>query len=334
MPNRNAFDIESLVSTTQLTRTVEPPLPVTIRTSLSTEKFTLTGGTCVVGSGADANYIVADKTVSRRHVSLQLEPAGVRVIDLGSTNGTGYLGHRVSDLVLSTNGKLRLGRAMLDLEFELSPLSEVDMHRASAAVHAEPPSMQQLYGLLKRLEGSLMGVLLTGESATGKRFVARTVHEHSMVSSGPLVTVDCGGLDREFLRSELFGHRDGTNTRATECRVSAFARADGGTLLLDEIDELPLDVQSVLLRILQERELLPFAERNRHNNVRLIATADRDLVELVRQGKFREELYHQLNVLRVQVPPLGQRREVSTPPHAAGAPANADRRARRGYARA
>jgi DNA-binding NtrC family response regulator len=148
-----------------------------------------------------------------------------------------------------------------------------------------------------------------------------------------MVTFDCGAISgRRFGDDELFGQRKGTN-KADESCDGAFARAKGATLFLDEVDELPLDAQAALVRALEARDIVPFSERRATDDVRLIAATDRDLAELVRLGKFRQDLYERLSTVHLRVPPLRELRQDSTPPLAADEPANADQRARTGYAR-
>lgn len=283
------------------------PLPAHV-TASGGKPFRLTHGAITVGASPDVDYVVRESTVSRRHLSLQLVPEGVRIIDLGSTNGTYFQGNRIREMILSTKGELRLGKARLDIDFELPPL--VSTQCAYGALKGAAPCMRDLYGRLRRLEGSVVGVLLLGESGTGKELIAREVHKHSAVGRGPLVTVNCGALAREFVRSELFGHCKGAFTGATENRVGAFVRASGGTLFLDEVGELPLDVQPMLLRALQEREVSPLgADRPSRVNVRVIAATHRNLRELVDRGLFREDLYFRLKVVQLEVPALRDRRE-------------------------
>jgi DNA-binding NtrC family response regulator len=267
-------------------------------------------GTCVVGAGEDADLILDDETVSRRHVELKLVPEGVEIIDLGSRNGTFYLGQRFQHMILALGSKIRLGRVELKLDADENALRAQPPSRTSTygALCGGSNAMQNLYGLLDRLAGSLVSVLIEGESGTGKELVARTLHEQSMVRNGPFVAVNCGALDHALVRSELFGHVRGAFTGAVEARVGAFEAAANGTLFLDEIGELPLDLQPVLLRALETRSIQRVGETNpRQVNVRVITATHRKLDELVREGKFREDLYYRLLVVRLSVPPLRAR---------------------------
>jgi len=266
----------------------------------------------VIGAGQDADLIVDDETVSRRHVEVKLAPEGVEIVDLGSRNGTFYLGHRVQHMVLPLSSQLRLGRVELAFEPDDDSLEHLSAHKATSygSLLGSSAAMRHVYGLLERLEGSLVSVLVTGESGTGKEVVARLLHERSMVAKNPFVAVNCGALDRSLVRAELFGHARGAFTGAFENRAGAFETASGGTLFLDEIGELPLEIQPVLLRILETGMVQRVGETvERPAKVRLIAATNRSLEELVREGRFREDLYYRLLVVRIQLPPLRERRD-------------------------
>jgi transcriptional regulator with GAF, ATPase, and Fis domain len=164
--------------------------------------------------------------------------------------------------------------------------------------------------MIVRLDGSLVPALVTGESGVGKELVARAIHAGSTVCLQSFVAINCGALPRELVASALFGHRRGAFTGAIDTRRGAFASADGGTLFLDEIGELPLEVQPMLLRALETGEVQPLGdEAPRRVRVRIIAATNRDLDEEVRAGRFREDLYYRLAVVKLQVPPLRDRRD-------------------------
>src|SRR5262249_54875987 len=171
-------------------------------------------------------------------------------------------------------------------------------------------SMKELFGLLDRGSATEATVLLEGETGTGKELLAEAVHLRSPRRERPFVVVDCGALPRDLIGSELFGHVRGAFTGALNNKRGLIEEADGGTLFLDEVGELPLDLQPQLLRALEKREVRPIGEvRARKVNIRVIAATNRNLAEEVRGGKFREDLYFRLAVVRAQVPPLRKRKE-------------------------
>ncbi|MEZ4443289.1 MAG: sigma 54-interacting transcriptional regulator [Polyangiaceae bacterium] len=275
----------------------------------SEEERRLAGGRCVVGAGTDADLILEDQAVSRRHVELVLVPEGVAVTDLGSRNGTFYLGQRIERAVLSPGSRIRLGAAEISIDPDPRALDgedgEGDGYRG---LIGRSPAMRKLFATLARLEGSLVNCLIEGESGVGKELIARAIHDGSQVAEAPWVVVNCGAIGRELVLSELFGHKKGAFTGATDPRVGAFEAANGGTLFLDEIGELPLEVQPVLLRALESGEIKPLGDNDvRHVKVRVVAATNRDLKDEVAQGRFREDLYYRLAVVTLKVPPLRDR---------------------------
>ena len=172
------------------------------------------------------------------------------------------------------------------------------------------PAMQKTLEVASKAAESDATVLLLGESGTGKSVLARTMHERSPRRARAFVTVNCPSLSRELLESELFGHVKGSFTGAVADTLGKVAAADGGTLFLDEIGELPQEIQAKLLRLLQEREYERVGEtKPRRANVRVISATNRDLVDAVRAGKFREDLYYRLNVVALRLPSLRERVE-------------------------
>ena len=175
---------------------------------------------------------------------------------------------------------------------------------------ATAPAMQNVVAQLEVIAEANADVLLTGESGVGKEVAAKWIHEHSPRKDGGFLAVNCAALPGPLLESELFGHEKGAFTGAAERRLGRFELADGGTLLLDEIGELDLALQSKLLRVLQERTFERVgASRSIRTDVRVIAATNRDLAAEVRAGRFREDLLYRLNVLPVHLPPLRDRRE-------------------------
>ena len=170
------------------------------------------------------------------------------------------------------------------------------------------PQMESIIDTVRRVAPTKATVLVIGESGTGKEIVARTVHELSPFNKKPLVVVDCGAIPTTLIESELFGHERGAYTGAQERRIGRLLEAEGGTVVLDEIGELPLEVQSKLLRFVQERQITPVGgTRVLRVDTRLVAVTNRELSVEAAAGRFREDLYHRLNVVRITVPPLRER---------------------------
>lgn len=289
-----------------------PPLGVRITivgTPATPSTFCLARGSCVIGSSTAADIVIGDRAVSRAHLELSIVNGGVAVRDLGSRNGTFYLGQRVQQIVLAHGACLTVGGARIHFDADgdqtaADALSDADELRGM--VGSSIP-MRRLFAMIERLDVSTVPVLITGESGVGKELVARALHDGSKVS-GPLVSFNCGAVARELLMSELFGHRRGAFTGATETRRGAFETAEQGTLFLDELGELPLEAQPALLRVLEAGEIRPVGgDQTSKVKVRVIAATNRDLEKEVREGRFREDLYYRLAVIKLHVPPLRER---------------------------
>jgi len=170
--------------------------------------------------------------------------------------------------------------------------------------------MRQIYALLERASASRASILLLGESGTGKELAARSIHRASPRAAQPYVVFDCASVPSELAESELFGHRKGAFSGATQDRAGAFQRAHGGTLCLDEMGELPLDLQPKLLRALESSEVRAVGDDSpRKVDVRVVAATNRDLRAEAQRGRFRTDLLHRLEVVKVRIPPLQQRPE-------------------------
>ena len=184
-----------------------------------------------------------------------------------------------------------------------------ERHRVEGII-GESGRMQEVLSLVRRVAGSDATILIQGESGTGKELIARAIHYASPRARAPLVSVNCAALPETLLESELFGHEKGAFTGAVAARKGRFELADGGSLFLDEIGDLPLHLQVKLLRVLQEREFERVgSSRPVAVNVRLLAATHRDLEALVRAGRFRDDLYYRINVVSISLPPLRERRE-------------------------
>ncbi|MFO0756721.1 MAG: sigma 54-interacting transcriptional regulator [Byssovorax sp.] len=269
------------------------------------------GAPIVVGTGSACDLRLTDDLVSRRHVELFSEPSGVRVVDLGSRNGTFFGEARVREMQLARSAVISLGGTSLSIRLRGEPLDVALCPRSrfgDAVGHST--AMRQVFALLERAATNQVTVLLEGDSGSGKDILATSLHQESARREGPFVVVDCGAIPRELIESELFGHEKGAFTGANAARVGAFEQADGGTLFLDEIGELPLDLQPKLLRVLESRSFRRVgSSRVMSVDVRVVAATNRRLREAVRLREFREDLFYRLAVVHVRVPSLAERRE-------------------------
>ncbi len=186
---------------------------------------------------------------------------------------------------------------------------QLKTHQGFASLIGTSPRMQKVYRLILKVAAKRHPVLVTGESGTGKELVARAIHAYSPWSKMPFMPVDCGALTPALIESELFGHVRGAFTGAVQSRQGLLAAAEGGTVFLDEIGELPVEVQAKLLRVLQEREIKPIGSNQRTPlEARVIAATNQDLQAGMRTGGFRKELYFRLDVVTIKLPPLRERK--------------------------
>ncbi len=186
--------------------------------------------------------------------------------------------------------------------------SEIQSSSPEATYVSNEPKMQALYELAQRAAVTPTTILILGESGTGKSFLARAIHAHSMRKSEAFVTVNCPSLSKELFESDLFGHVRGAFTGAIRDKVGKVAHADGGTLFFDEIGEMPLEIQPKLLRLIQDREYERVGDPKLHKaDVRVLAATNKDLEREVRKGRFREDLFYRLNVVPLKMPPLRDR---------------------------
>ena len=262
-----------------------------------------------VGKTAGADLVLTDRTVSRVHLEVAVVDEGFLLRDLGSTNGTYLEGYRVREVYLRNGARLGIGNTLLefqidddDSDVELSP-----QHRFGPLVGTSA-KMRRLFAQLARVAPTDATVLVEGETGTGKELVARAIHDHSERRDGPFVVVDAGSLPATLIESELFGHERGAFTGATTARAGAFEEADGGTVFLDELGELALELQPKLLRVLEQREVRRVgSNRTVSVDVRVVAATNRDLRSEINRGHFRSDLYYRLAVVPLSLPALRDR---------------------------
>jgi DNA-binding NtrC family response regulator len=197
------------------------------------------------------------------------------------------------------------------LAFENAVLrKEVNRQHDFYNIIGSSPAMQKVFETIKRLSQSASNILIYGTSGTGKELIARAIHYNGTRKDKPFITVNCGAVVETLFESELFGHRKGSFTGAISDKVGLFTVADEGTIFLDEVSEIPIHLQVKLLRAIEQREIYPVGETTPLNiDVRIIASTNKDLSQLVEQGKFREDLFYRLNVVQIKLPSLTERTE-------------------------
>jgi two-component system, NtrC family, response regulator GlrR len=266
---------------------------------------------CSIGSQEGNDFVIADPTVSRFHCEVLVDANGPRIRDLGSKNGTVVDGVRIVEAFLRSGSLIKLGPVTLRFDF-LGQMSKLPISTRSEfhGLVAGSVAMRMALAFIERAATSEMTVLLNGETGTGKGKVTEAIHRGSARAAKPLLVVDCGAIPANLLESELFGHERNAFTGAGEKRIGVFEEANGGTVFLDEIGELPIDLQPKLLRVLESKEIRRVGSNHHQKvDVRIIAATNRDLRAEVNSGRFRSDLYFRLAVLRIELPPLRERPE-------------------------
>ncbi|EYF06512.1 sigma 54-interacting transcriptional regulator [Chondromyces apiculatus] len=264
-----------------------------------------------VGAHPSNDLVLSDRLVSRFHCILERSGQGFRVTDVGSLNGIWIGGARVRDADIQPECVIELGESTIRVR-DASAISETELPAVLSfgSLWGASLSMRRMFHVLQRVAQASSDVLIEGENGTGKELIATELVQRSNRAQKPLVIVDCGAISPTLIESELFGHVRGSFTGASRDRAGAFEEADGGTVFLDEIGELPLEMQPKLLRALASREVRRVGEsRARKVDIRVIAATNRRLEREVNSGRFREDLYYRLSVVTVRVPPLRERKE-------------------------
>ena len=291
---------EGGTETFPVVQTETPRLGLIVGRGTDARRVSLDQRPVSVGSGRDNEVVLFDRAVSARHVRLEPTDRGVFVRDLGSRNGTYIDGLRVMRARAHEGVRIRVGRtdlAIVALEKDIG-----------APMVAASSQMMAVLSEANRFSKLSWPVLIHGESGSGKEGIARLLHAAGPRSTRPFVAVNAGGLPRDLIESELFGHEKGAFTGASGMRRGVFEQADGGTLFLDEIGELPLDMQARLLRTLETWEVRRVgSEAGVRVDVRVVCATHRDVRAMVGAGMFREDLYYRLTRLVLHVPPLRER---------------------------
>jgi transcriptional regulator with GAF, ATPase, and Fis domain len=274
-------------------------------------EFVISGDVIRIGKAPENDLVLADETVSRVHFEIVRDAKGYLVRDMKSTNGTFLDSAEVKEAYLRAGSVIKAG----EVELKFTPFEErieilPSEKEALGEMVGKSPAMREIFGLVERIAPTDATVLIEGETGTGKDMIARTLHQLSPRADKPFIVVDCGAVAGTLIESELFGHEKGAFTGAVAARQGAFELASGGTVFLDELGELSLDLQPKLLRVLEQRELRRVGgQKTLKVDLRVIAATRKDLRSEVEKGKFREDLFFRLNVVPITAPALRERRE-------------------------
>jgi transcriptional regulator with GAF, ATPase, and Fis domain len=274
-------------------------------------EFVIAGDVIRVGKAPENDLVLADETVSRVHFEIVRDAKGYLVRDMRSTNGTFLDSAEVKEAYLRAGSVIKAG----EVELKFTPFEErieilPSEKEALGDMVGKSAAMREIFGLVEKIAPTDATVLIEGETGTGKDMIARTLHQLSPRADKPFIVVDCGAVAGTLIESELFGHEKGAFTGASAARQGAFELAAGGTIFLDELGELSLDLQPKLLRVLEQRELRRVGgTKTIKVDLRVIAATRKDLRSEVEKGKFREDLYFRLNVVPITAPALRERRE-------------------------
>jgi DNA-binding NtrC family response regulator len=264
----------------------------------------------LLGKSPTCDIRLADPAVSRRHASLHVSRSRLRLTDLGSTNGTFVNGIMIGDAWLDGGEFVRVGETSFHVQAGEArgpvPLSQ---RTSFGQVVGGSEPMRRLYPLCEKLAASDVPVVIEGETGTGKEVLAESLHAMWRRADGPFVVFDCVAAPPTLLETLLFGYEKGAFTGAATSRAGVFERAHSGTLLIDEIGDLDIGLQPKLLRVIQTREVQRVGRSGATKvDVRVIAVTRRDLDREVQAGRFRDDLFFRLNVARIELPPLRERR--------------------------
>ncbi|HBQ12439.1 MAG TPA: sigma-54-dependent Fis family transcriptional regulator, partial [Myxococcales bacterium] len=264
-----------------------------------------------VGRSVICDLTLADKAVSGTHFEIEAREKGFVLRDLDSTNGTFVGDLRVREVWIQPGTVARVGQSHLEFEPQKGTIDiELSKEDRFHGIIGKSVRMREIFATLQKIAPTELTVLVRGETGTGKELIARAVHSASRRADGPLVVQDCSAIPKDLIESTLFGHERGAFTGATDRHRGSFEQADGGTIFLDEIGELDLNLQPKLLRVLENREIKRVGgDRQIPVNVRVVAATNRDLRAMVNEGTFREDLYYRLSVVQLELPPLKERPE-------------------------
>ncbi len=264
-----------------------------------------------MGKKEDNDFALTDNTVSRYHLLIEQKVDSFLLKDLDSTNGTFINDMRVKEAYLTPGDIISLGNTKVEfIAFDEKVQIEPSSKTQFSELVGKSRKMRQIFGILEKIAPSLATVIVEGQTGTGKELVARAIHQHSLRKEKPFVVFDCSAVAPNLIESELFGHEKGSFTGAIKDRKGAFEAANGGTIFLDEIGELSLDLQPKLLRALEQREVRRVGSNETVKvDVRVICATNRSLPDEVTAGRFRQDLYYRLSVVKIHLPSLNERPE-------------------------
>ncbi len=275
------------------------------------KKITLIKDVTRVGKREDNDFVISDTTVSRNHLEITYKDDAFLLRDLDSTNGTFINGTRVKEAYLAPGDLIKIGNSTLEfLATDQKVRLEPSKLESFGTMVGKSIKMRQIFSILEKISPTHATVIIEGETGTGKELVARAIHENSQRKGKPFIVFDCSSVAPNLIESELFGHEKGSFTGAVRSRRGAFEEANGGTIFLDEIGELTLDLQPKLLRALEQREVRRVGSNLPTKiDVRVICATNKNLKKEIEEGRFREDLYYRLSVVKISLPPLRERPE-------------------------
>lgn len=290
----------------------EKPSILVISGSQQGTEIAITETPFIIGSNDSCNFKVKDPAVSRKHCEIDFDGLLFTLRDNNSTNGTFISGLRIGTAYLTSGTEITIGSTKLIFtpgkpQNSNTPLSS-NNHFGDAI--GSSPQMRRIFHMLENYSPTDASIMLTGETGTGKEIIAEEIHKHSHRADKPYIIIDCTSISKDLVESELFGHMKGSFTGAFSDRAGAFEAANGGTVFLDEIGELPQELQPKLLRVLEKREIKRIGSNIPIKiDVRIICATNRNLQNEIRNNNFREDLFYRLSVVNVELPPLRNRVE-------------------------
>ncbi|MFA4970961.1 MAG: sigma 54-interacting transcriptional regulator, partial [bacterium] len=274
-------------------------------------KITLNKNLIKIGKRETNDLALKDKAVSRNHLEIEYMSDSFLLRDLGSTNGSFLNGSKVKEAYLSPGDLIKIGNTNLEfVAFDEKVSIEPSDKEEYGQMVGKSRKMRQIFSILEKISPTHATVIIEGETGTGKDLVARAIHENSQRKEQPFMVFDCSSVAPNLIESELFGHEKGSFTGAVRARAGAFEVAKGGTVFLDEIGELTSELQPKLLRALEQREIRRVGSSTPVKiDVRVLCATNKNLRHEVNEGRFREDLYYRLSVVKVALPPLRDRAE-------------------------